>query len=82
MKKITLIDNSFTKSELRFLLSELIDTKINFHKLHRLSSWEANHKADTSYDDNRIKELTNILENLDDYINGDTFKVTSEIIIE
>jgi hypothetical protein len=35
----------------------LIDEKINFHKIQRLQIWEGNHKSKTDHLDGRIKEL-------------------------
>ena len=83
-KKITLIENTFNKSDLTFLLSSIISEKINYHKLRRLSEWEGNHKADTSFDDTRIDKLREIQDSLKselDKMDGDKFEVKSEIII-
>jgi len=81
-KEITLIDNVFNKSDLRFLLYRLLDEKINFHKLHRLQEWEGNHYADTSHDDNRINELKEVRDTIFQDIDGKSFKVKSQITIE
>lgn len=82
-KKLTLIDNAFSKNDLNFLLSTLITEKINFHKLNRLSNLEGNSNSNTTYDDNRIKTLTEIkstlFEDIDDM--GENFQVESHIII-
>jgi hypothetical protein len=84
-KKIKLIDNTFTKSEARFLLGQLIDEKINFHKLHRLSVREGNDKTDTSFDDGRIVELENLKQELRDMFReteATEFEIYSEIKIK
>lgn len=55
--KVQLIDNEFTASETSDVLNALINVKINFHKLHRLSVKEGNVHSDCSYDDRRVTEL-------------------------
>lgn len=58
-KTIRLVDGDFTASEASFLVQTLIDEKINFHKLHRLSLLEGNCNTQTNYDSGRISELEN-----------------------
>ena len=56
---IRLVDGTFTTSEASFIVQALLDEKINFHKLQRLSTLEGNSDTKTSYDDGRIHELQN-----------------------
>jgi len=62
--EVVLVNNYLTGSELKFLLRELIEVKINFHKLRRLSATEGNSLADTTFDDLRIDYLKSKLEDL------------------
>ena len=55
--KVQLVDGEFTASETADVLNALLDVKINFHKLHRLSKREGNIHSDCSYDDSRVVEL-------------------------
>jgi hypothetical protein len=56
-QKIQLVDGSFTASEAGDVILALLDEKINFHKLQRISWCEGSEEADTQYPDDRIKEL-------------------------
>lgn len=56
-QNVQLVDGTFTPSEAYDLMSSLIDQKINFHKLHRLSLSEGNENEDTSFDGYRIAQL-------------------------
>jgi hypothetical protein len=56
-QKIQLVDGSFTASEAGDVILALLDEKINFHKLQRISWCEGSSKANTNYPDGRIKEL-------------------------
>ncbi|WP_213521460.1 hypothetical protein [Nonlabens sp.] len=58
INKVQLVDGVFTASEASDIVSNLIEEKINFHKLHRLSLSEGNINSDTGYDDSRVIELT------------------------
>lgn len=57
MQKFKLIEGSFTAQEAMDLINALLNEKINFHKLQRLSACEGDMGADTRFPDNRIKEL-------------------------
>ncbi len=57
MHKVQLVDGTFTASEASDVINSLIDVKVNFHKLHRLSMCEGDMYSDTSYDDSRLNEL-------------------------
>ncbi len=56
-QKIQLVDGCFTVSEAVDVINALINEKINFHKLQRLSMCEGLATADTLYPDGRIAEL-------------------------
>lgn len=57
VQTVDLIDGMFTPSEAFDIVCGMIDEKINFHKLQRLSMCEGNIKANTDFCDNRINEL-------------------------
>lgn len=57
LHKVKLVDGVFTASEASDVINSLIEEKINFHKIHRLSLNEGNMYSDTSYDDSRVNEL-------------------------
>ena len=54
---IRLVDGEFTPSEASHVISSLLDVKINFHKLQRLTMLEGDCYSNTSYDNGRIDEL-------------------------
>ena len=56
-QKIQLVDGTFTASETADVVIALINEKINFHKLQRISWCEGSADADTKYPDGRIAEL-------------------------
>ena len=56
-QKIRLVDGSFTASEAQDVILSLLEEKINFHKLRRLSMCEGNVYENTSYHCGRIEEL-------------------------
>ncbi|MDC6365441.1 MULTISPECIES: hypothetical protein [Flavobacteriaceae] len=58
-QKIQLVDGTFTASEALDVITSLLNEKINFHKLQRLSWCEGNQDANTKYPDGRIAELEN-----------------------
>jgi hypothetical protein len=56
-QKVELVNGVFTASETADLINNLIDEKINFHKIQRLQRWEGNHNCDTGDLNSRIAEL-------------------------
>ena len=56
-QKIQLVQGSFTASEACDVVTSLLNEKINFHKLQRLSWCEGDKDANTKYPDERIAEL-------------------------
>ena len=56
-QKVHLVDGMFTPSEALDVIQSLIDQKINFHKIQRLSWREGQADCNTDYPDGRIAEL-------------------------
>lgn len=56
-QKLKLVDGTFTPSEANDIIQSLLNEKINFHKLQRLSWCEGDRNANTTFPDRRIKEL-------------------------
>jgi hypothetical protein len=56
-KQLKLIEGKFTKREALDVINNVIDVKINFHKLQRLSIREGNEKSDCVYENSRIFDL-------------------------
>ncbi len=56
-QKIRLVDGEFTPTEACDIVHALLDQKINFHKLQRLSMWEGDINANASFPNHRIEEL-------------------------
>lgn len=54
---VKLVDGEFTISEARDIITALIDQKINFHKVQRLSIWEGNENQGAEFPNGRIVEL-------------------------
>ena len=54
---LNLIDGTFTKREALNIINSVVDVKINFHKVHRLSIKEGNENDECKYDSSRIEEL-------------------------
>jgi len=69
-QKIQLVKGEFTPSEASHIIMNLIDEKINFHKLQRLQMWEGNHKSKTDQLDGRIQELEKEKEIAKKFINS------------
>lgn len=57
VQTLNLIDGTFTKREALNIINSVVDVKINFHKLHRLSIQEGNEKDECKFDSCRIEEL-------------------------
>jgi len=56
-QKIQLVKGNFTATEASEVIMNLINEKINFHKLQRLQMWEKDHMFNTDPLNARIKEL-------------------------
>lgn len=58
-QKINLIDGIFKTSEASEIINSVLNVKINFHKLRRLSINEGDHNDECKFDSGRITELLN-----------------------
>lgn len=67
-QKINLVDGTFTPAEAADVVMALLNEKINFHKLQRISWCEGSNDADTRYPDTRIAELEKEKNILKDFI--------------
>lgn len=56
-QKLKLIDGKFSKREALNIINNVVDVKVNFHKLERLSIREGNENDECTYDNGRITEL-------------------------
>lgn len=56
-QKINLVEGMFKPSEASHIINALIDQKINYHKIQRLSLCEGNENCDVTYENTRIEEL-------------------------
>ena len=85
-KQLKLIEGKFTKREALNVINNVLDVKINFHKLQRLSKREGNEKSDCVYDNSRIFELLEDKESIKSFLvsledSGCTIKISSTIHI-
>ncbi len=67
---IKLIQGTFTPSEASDILIEIIDKKINFHKIQKLKISEGNHDDPCSLDTARLSELERSKQHLLQIIRG------------
>ena len=86
-QKIDLINGCYTASEASHIISSVLNVKINFHKLHRLSITEGNEEDKCERDNGRIQELMNEQEIAKTFfsqarLEGKKLKMTSTIHIE
>jgi hypothetical protein len=56
-RTINLVEGVFTPAEAADLINQLVDLKLNFHTLNRLSITEGNRHDDAKEDNSRIAEL-------------------------
>ena len=87
VNSLKLIDGTFTPVHAHDLLKSFINTKINYHKLHRLILLEGDHNHKTTFDSSRIVELKVDKNNLSEIIafakaNGKQIKLKSKVSIE
>lgn len=86
-QKINLIDGTFTASEASGIINSILQVKINFHKLNRLSITEGNDKDECTFDNGRIAELINEQQIAKEFfsqarLNGKKLRMNSIIQIE
>ncbi len=84
--QIQLVKEAFTSSEASDILCALLDEKINFHKLQRLTIREGNHYCKTGQLDDRIRELEQEKETAREFIAANRelergFKITGTLEI-
>jgi len=85
-KEFKLIDSTFTPSEANNVLSDLIKSKINYHKLDDFSQ-HIRFERDSQHSKNRIEQLTTTQEELREFINvakanGVNIVIRSTVFIE
>jgi len=87
IQSIKLIEGSFTPSEASDILIDIVEKKINFHKLQKLKISEGNHDDPCRHDTDRLQELQSAEERLKQIIkqvrlDGKKMSITSNIHIE
>jgi hypothetical protein len=85
-KQLKLIEGKFSKREALNIVNNVVDVKINFHKLQRLSRTESNINDACTFDTSRITELINDKANIKAFltsleVNGCDIKISSTIHI-
>ncbi|WP_298478126.1 hypothetical protein [uncultured Maribacter sp.] len=85
-QKISLIDGHFTTSEALDIINNVLNVKINFHKLQRLSLTEGNTLDECKYDSSRIGQLLKEQKIAKDFfkdvrLNGGKLRINSTIEI-
>lgn len=86
-QKIDLINGRYTASEAADIINSVLDVKINFHKIHRLSITEGNENDKCEHDNGRISELMHEKQIAKEFfaqarVQGKKLKMTSVIQIE
>ncbi|WP_348724599.1 hypothetical protein [Tenacibaculum sp. 190524A05c] len=86
-QEINLIDNVFTAAEAATIINDVLNAKINFHKIKRLSIKEGNENDACEYDNGRIQELLNEQQIAKEFfsqarIQGKKLKIKSKVYIE
>lgn len=69
-ENIQLVDGTFSAIEASNIITNLINEKINFHKIQRLQKWEDDHSVNTTDLDDRINQLRKEKEKALDFINS------------
>ncbi|WP_299552488.1 hypothetical protein [Seonamhaeicola sp.] len=86
-QNIDLIDGTFNASDAADIINAVLDVKINYHKLKRLSITEGNVYDLCEYDNGRINELIQAKENAKLFFNkvrhsGKKLRINGLITIE
>jgi hypothetical protein len=86
-QEINLIDNVFTAAQAATIINDVLNAKINFHKIKRLSIKEGNENDACEYDNGRIQELLNEQQIAKEFfsqarIQGKKLKIKSKVYIE
>lgn len=87
LKTINLIEGQFSPSQAADILNAMLDKKINYHKLQRMSITEGNNSDQCVHDSGRIDELLLEKAKLKQILQeartqGKTLKINSLINIE
>lgn len=69
IQTIKLIEGNFSPSEAADVINAVLNVKINFHKLQRLSRTEGDQSDTCDYDNDRIDELLTSRENAKAFFN-------------
>ena len=85
-QQLKLIDGKFSRSEALSIINDVVDVKINFHKLQRLAITEGNMNDTCSFDNSRITELIDGKADIKSFLlslkpNGCNIKISSTINI-
>ena len=85
-KQLKLIEGNFSKREALNIVNNVVDVKINFHKLERLSKREGNVNDACTYDNTRITALLEDKADIKEFLmsleaNGANIKISSTIHI-
>ena len=85
-QKLNLIDGTFTKREALNIINNIVDVKINFHKVQRLSKTEGNENDECVFDNSRIQELMEGKKDTKAFLRaleskGQNIKITSTVTI-
>jgi Na+/H+ antiporter NhaB len=83
---LKLIEGTFTKREALNIINSVVDVKINFHKVHRLSIQEGNENDECKFDNSRIQELMESKKETKAFLRaleskGQNIKITSTVTI-
>ncbi len=86
-QNIQLIEGCFSPSEASRIIHSILDVKINFHKIQRLSRTEGNINDACEYDNSRIVELIDSKADAKSFLadvrlNGKKLKIESTITIK
>ena len=86
-KTLKLIDGTFNKREALNIINNVVDVKVNFHKVHRLSIQEGNENDECKFDNGRIQELMADKKDVKAFLRaleskGQNNKISSTITIE
>lgn len=85
-KTFKLIEGNFSKREALSIIDSVINAKINFHKVHRLSLQEGNENDTCTFDNSRINELLSDKKATKEYLRnlkslGYNIKISSNVTI-
>jgi hypothetical protein len=85
-QNLKLIEGTFTKAEALNIINNVVDVKINFHKIQRLSKTEGNINDECVYDNSRILELIESKSETKAFLralesNGQNIRITSTVSI-